>query len=206
MIKKFSAAGAALAAGALLCASALLAQTKGTPPENPREMPPYGNPNQHQDATPMTSMPSGQISLSDASFLRKAAAGGAAEVESRQPGQDKASNPEVKQFAQKMVDDHSAANSELKTLAQQKGVAVPTQPDFRSKKELDRLSKLSGPAFDRAYMKLMVSDHEKDVSEFQKESRSAQDSDVKSFAGKTLPTLQDHLRLAREDNSKVAGS
>lgn len=206
MIKKFFAAGAALAAGALLCASALLAQTKGMPPENPREMPPYGNPNQPQDATPMTSMPPHQISLSDASFLRKAAAGGAAEVELGNLARDKASNPDVKQFAQKMVDDHSAANNELKTLAQQKGVAVPTQPDSSSKKELDRLSKLSGPAFDRAYMKLMVSDHEKDVSEFEKESKSAQDSDVKSFAGKTLPTLQEHLRLAREDNSRVAGS
>jgi putative membrane protein len=103
-----------------------------------------------------------------------------------------------------MIDDHSKANVELKALANKKGVAIPAEADSKSKKELDRLSKLSGNEFDRAYMKLMVSDHQKDVAEFNKEVNSAADSDVKAFVEKTLPTLQQHLEMARDNDSKVA--
>ncbi len=202
MVKKFLAAAAAFAAGALFSGSTLLAQmNRSVPqPKNPSsDSPPtqFGEP-----ASPMTS--ASELTASDASFLRMAAAGGAAEVELGNLARDKASDPDVKQFAQRMVDDHSRANEELKALAQQKGVLVPSSPDSRSKKEMDRLSKLSGPEFDRAYAKLMLSDHEKDVAEFNKESQNARDPDVKNFAARTLPTLQDHLRMAREDNSKVA--
>ncbi len=203
MVKKFLAASAALAAGALLSGSALLAQTtsKIGPPDNtPPDMTSrIGN----EPAAPMTSAV-GRLSASDASFLKNAAAGGAAEVELGNLARDRATDPDIKQFAQKMVDDHSKANEELKALAQKKGVTAPASPDPKSRKEMDRLSKLSGSEFDRAYAKLMLSDHEKDVSEFMKESTGAQDPDVKDFAARTLPTLQDHLRMAREDNSKVA--
>jgi len=205
MMKKFLAAGAAFAAGALLSGTPLLAQMRGGPPQDnpaatndPAATSRYGNP-----ASPMSST-SGQLSSSDESFLRRAAAGGAAEVELGNLAKDRATDPEVKQFAEKMVTDHSKANEELKRLAQKKGVAISDMPDSKSKREMDRLSKLSGAEFDKAYAKLMVSDHEKDVSEFEKESKNAKDTDVREFASKTLPTLQDHLRMAREDNSKVA--
>jgi putative membrane protein len=205
MTRKFLAAAAAFAAGALLSGSTLLAQMNRTGPaqENPTTTDPATMSRYGSEPAPAAAM-SGQLSSSDASFLRKAAEGGAAEVELGNLARDRATDPDVKQFAQKMVDDHSKANEELKELARKKGVAISASPDSKSRKEMDRLSKLSGSEFDRAYAKLMVSDHEKDVSEFNKQSRSAQDPDVKNFAAKTLPTLQDHLRMAREDNSKIA--
>ena len=128
-----------------------------------------------------------------------------AEVALGNLAKDKASDPDVKKFAQKMVDDHSKANVELKKLANQKGVAVPGETDSSTNKEMDKLSKLSGPEFDKAYMKLMVSDHQKDVAEFNTEYERTSDPDVKDFVGKTLPTLQEHLRMAREDHTKVTG-
>jgi putative membrane protein len=147
---------------------------------------------------------SGQLSSSDASFLRKAAEGGAAEVELGNLAKQRATDSEVKQFAEKMVTDHSKANAELKELAQRKNLAISAMSDSHSKKDMDHLAKLSGPEFDKAYAKLMVSDHEKDVAEFGRESSNTKDPDVKDFAAKTLPTLEDHLRMARENNSKVA--
>ncbi len=141
-----------------------------------------------------------QISSADKTFITKAAEGGLAEVELGQLAKDKAQDPKVKEFGDRMVTDHTKANDELKSLASQKGVTLPTEVSAKDKAEKDRLSKLSGDQFDRAYMKYMVQDHTKDVSEFQKESRSAKDSDVKSFASNTLPTLQDHLKMAKSIN------
>ena len=198
-IQKVLAAGTALSAGLLLSASVSLAQasSKTGPGETTEKM------------NPMTSAPPAAASTaglasSDSSFLRKAAEGGIAEVALGNLAKEKASDPGVKEFAQRMIDDHSKANVELKALANKKGVAVPSEADSKSKKELDRLSKLSGNEFDRAYMKLMVSDHQKDVAEFNKEVNSATDSDVKAFVEKTLPTLQQHLQMARDNDSKVA--
>ena len=110
--------------------------------------------------------------------------------------QDHASSQAVKDFGQHMVDDHSKANDELKSLAQQKNVTLPADLDAKDKATIDRLSKLNGAAFDRAYMRDMVADHKKDIAEFQKESNSGLDADVKAWASKTLPTLQQHLQLA----------
>jgi putative membrane protein len=95
-----------------------------------------------------------------------------------------------------MVDDHSKANDELKQLASQKKVALPKDLSVKDKATKARLEKLSGEQFDQAYMKDMVKDHKKDVSDFRRESKSAQDPDVKNFAAQTLPTLEDHLKQA----------
>jgi putative membrane protein len=102
-----------------------------------------------------------------------------------------------------MVQDHGKANDELKQVASTKGITLPTEPDSAHKKEMDRLGKLSGADFDREYMKHAVSDHKKDVSEFEKQAKSAKDTDLKSFAEKTLPTLQEHLKLAESVNDAV---
>jgi len=95
-----------------------------------------------------------------------------------------------------MVDDHTKANDELKQLASSKRVDLPDQVTAKDKMLKERLSKLSGPSFDRAYMENMVKDHKKDVADFNRESNSAKDPDVKHFASKTLPTLKDHLKEA----------
>jgi putative membrane protein len=140
---------------------------------------------------------SSQLSAMDKHFVRKAAQGGLAEVELGKLATQKASSDDVKKFGQRMVDDHTKANDQLKQLAQQKGIDLPTQPDAKDKATMDRLQKLSGDQFDKAYMQTMVKDHTKDVSEFQKASQSAKDPDVKNFAAQTLPTLQDHLKEAK---------
>jgi len=141
----------------------------------------------------------------DQVFVMKAARGGMAEVQLGQLAVEKASSDEVKKFGQRMVTDHGKANDELKSLAQQKNVTLPTDVDAKDKATHDRLAKMSGAEFDRAYMRSMLSDHRTDVNEFKKESTSGKDPEVKAWAAKTLPTLEEHLRMA-EDANKVVGT
>src|SRR5213082_834387 len=122
---------------------------------------------------------SGQLSAADQNFVKKAAKGGLAEVELGKLATEKASSDEVKKFGQRMVDDHSKANDQLKQLASSKGIDVPSELNAKDKATKERLSKLSGEQFDRSYMQDMVKDHTKDVSEFQHESKSGKDSEIK---------------------------
>jgi len=130
----------------------------------------------------MTASDTSPISTGDRQFLKTAAEGGMAEVELGKLASEKGSSDEVKQFGQRMVTDHSKANEELKQVATSKGVDVPKNLNAKHKATRDRLAKLSGADFDKAYMKDMVQDHEKDVSEFRAESTKAKDSEVKGFA------------------------
>jgi putative membrane protein len=141
--------------------------------------------------------------FSDRHFLVKAAEGGMAEVQLGQLAQSNGSTSDVKDFGARMVKDHSAANDELKALAQQKGIDVPSQLDAKDQADYDSLSKLSGPAFDKAYVQDMVKAHKTDVALFKRASASAQDPDVKDFASKTLPTLEDHLSHVKMLQSQV---
>jgi putative membrane protein len=142
-------------------------------------------------------------SSSDRQFMTKAAQGGMAEVELGELASKHAASPAVKQFGQHMVHDHSKANAELKSLASKKGVTLPKSLSSEDAQTKAKLEKLSGAAFDEAYMKDMVEDHSKDVSEFKKEANSADDPDLKTWAGKTLPTLEHHLQMATSTASKV---
>ena len=144
----------------------------------------------------------GGVSTMDRKFMDKAAQGGMAEVELGQLAQQNGQSADVKSFGKRMVDDHSKANDQLKQLASQKGVSLPTGLDAKDQATKDKLSKLQGSAFDKAYMQDMVMDHKKDVAEFKHESMSAHDPDLKNWAGQTLPTLQSHLQEAQ----KIAGS
>lgn len=141
----------------------------------------------------------------DVDFVFDAAKGGMAEVQLGQLAADKASSDDVKKFGQRMVSDHSKANDELKALARDRNITLPTDVDAKDKATHDRLAKLSGAAFDRAYMRYMLNDHKKDVNEFKKESNSGRDSDVKAWASKTLPTLEEHLKMA-EDTTRAVGT
>jgi putative membrane protein len=134
----------------------------------------------------------------DIEFVFDAAKGGMAEVELGKLAAERAKNDEVKKFAQRMVDDHSKAGDQLKSIAESKGIRLPQDIEPKDKALLNRLQKLNGAAFDRAYMQAMVSDHVKDVNEFKKESNSGRDPQVKSFASSTLPTLEEHLQQARQ--------
>ena len=147
--------------------------------------------------------PTSALSSSDRKFVEEAARGGIAEVQLGKLAAQKGASAEVKQFGQRMVDDHSKANDKLQQIASSKGVAVPSEMDAASKREYDKLQKLSGPQFDQEYMKSMVSDHQKDVKDFQKEQKAAKDSDLKAFVTNTLPTLEEHLKLAQSDQAAV---
>ena len=140
----------------------------------------------------------------DQAFMIKAAQGGLAEVELGNVAIANAKTDQVRQFGQRMVDDHTKANDELKSLAAQKNVTLPTSLDAKDQATKDKLSAMKGEAFDRAYMTDMVKDHHKDIAEFQKEANSGQDPDVKAWAGKTLPILQEHLSLAEKIHNSGA--
>jgi len=146
------------------------------------------------------------IAASDQAFVKEAAIGGMAEVDLGQLAATKAADADVKQFGQRMVDDHGKANDELKSWASSKNVALPTELDAKHKAEHARFEKLSGAAFDKAYMTAMVADHNKDVAAFQRESKSAKDPELKAWVTKTLPTLEDHQKSAKEINAKVNGA
>ena len=148
----------------------------------------------------------GSVSSGERKFMQKAASDGLAEVQLGTLAKEKAASDEVKSFANRMVTDHGKANDQLKSLAASKGVALPADTDKDHKKKMDKLGKLTGPDFDRAYMKEMVKDHKKDVSAFRKQAKSAKDADVKSFAAQTLPTLQEHLAMAQKTSDVVQGS
>lgn len=144
--------------------------------------------------------------MSANAFVQEAAVGGMAEVELGKLASERASSDQVKQFAQRIVTDHSKANDELKALAQRKSIMVPGSLDAKHKATHDKLAKLSGAAFDRAYMEEVRDDHRKDVEAFREQSRSGSDPDIKAFAAKTLPTLEAHLKLAEQTNAAVGTS
>jgi putative membrane protein len=139
----------------------------------------------------------------DRAFVMEAGPGGLAEVELGRLAAQKGQSADVKRFGQRMVSDHSKANAELKKLAASKGITLPAQMNAEQMAEHDKLAKLSGPEFDREYMTLMVEDHDKDVAAFQEEAKDGSDPDIKSFAAKTLPTLQEHQRMAKEIKAKL---
>ena len=134
----------------------------------------------------------------DSTFVKKAAQSGLAEVELGQLATQKASTEEVKKFGQRMVDDHTKANEQLKQVAAEKNIDVPQQLDAKDKATKAHLEKLSGQQFDLLYMKDMVRDHQKDVAEFERESKIAKDPAIKNFAQQTLPILKDHLKEAEK--------
>ena len=139
----------------------------------------------------------------DSTFMMKAAQGGMAEVELGRMAVEKAQNAEVKKFAQKMIEDHTNANTELKSLARNKSVTLPTETDAEHKALMEKMKALSGAEFDKAYVQAMVDDHRKTVDLFQNESTGGTDGDAKAFAAKTLPNLKMHLEMIQGIQSKM---
>jgi putative membrane protein len=137
------------------------------------------------------------ISPDDSKFMTEAASGGTMEVKAGQIALAKGTSKEVKDFGQQMVTDHSKANEELRELAKQKNVVLPDSVSNDDQKKLDKLNKESAKDFDKTYMDMMVDDHNKDVDAFQKVVDHPKDADVKAWAEKTLPTLKNHLQMAK---------
>jgi putative membrane protein len=136
--------------------------------------------------------------LTDQEFAAQAAIGGMAEVSTAQLALQRATSADVKKFAQRMLDDHSKANRELTSLATSKQIALPRTVDQKHRAMADRLARLQGAEFDREYMKGQVKDHKEAVDLFQAEADQGRDADLKAWASRTLPTLKEHLKMARD--------
>lgn len=143
------------------------------------------------------------LSAEEKDFAVKVAQGGIAEVNGGTTAAQKATSGDVKNFGNRMVSDHGKANDELRTLATNKGISLPADTDDEHKKKLDELNKKSGAAFDKAYMTDMVEDHEHDVAELKKAQASVKDPDLKAWVDKTLPVIEDHLKMAQDINKKL---
>jgi putative membrane protein len=173
-----------------------MGQTGRTNPATSPQTQPTANPTQMQ-----TSM-----KADDKKFVRDAAIGGMTEVELGKLAAEKGSSDGVKQFGQKMVDDHTKANDELKKVAGAQSLSVPDSIDSKHRSRIDKLAKLSGAEFDRAYIKDQLKDHQQDVREFQDEAQNGNIPAVKDFAAKTLPTLQEHLTMVKDLNNGKSAS
>ena len=185
----------AMAGALLLCGSIGLAQTN-QPSAGPAGRTP-GQDNPSMDAQ-MNGMAPGQASAMDKMFVRKALQGGMAEVQLGQLTLQKSSNDQVKQFAQRMIDDHTKLGDQMKPVAQQIGVPVPTQVSKKDKMTMTKLQALSGSAYDQAYIKDMVKDHKQDLNDFQAEASSGQDQTVKDAASQGSHVISEHLQMIQQ--------
>ena len=140
----------------------------------------------------------GQLSEKDFKFVRDSLRGGTTEVQLGEMAVQKAENPGVKDFGQRMINDHNKANADLRQIAESKGAILPTDLSHRENFEVGRFQKLTGKDFDKEYVEHMVKDHKKDVKEFQDASKELTDPDLRAFAEKTLPTLQAHLQSVQD--------
>jgi putative membrane protein len=187
-----------LAGASLLCAGAL-AQSMGSPggaQNSPSMQKP--SPTRGLDDTQTTEMPGAAVppvsqQQMDKKFVQGALQGGMAEVALGKLALEKSSNEDVKKFAQRMVDDHTKLGEDMKPVAEQLGVAMPTDLSRKDKALEAKLQGLSGAQFDKAYVKAMVKDHQKDLQEFQHEAQSAVTPAVKEAAQKGAPIIQSHL-------------
>ncbi|MGN6482500.1 DUF4142 domain-containing protein [Luteibacter sp.] len=138
------------------------------------------------------------VGQSDAAFVKAASAAGLAEVNLGNLATQKGESDDVKAFGKTMVSDHTVAGDELKAIASKKSLPVSSEPMPADAKAAELIGKKSGAAFDQAFKKQMVADHQKAIKLFTTESTTGKDADLKAFATKTLPTLKHHLEMAQK--------
>jgi putative membrane protein len=148
-------------------------------------------------------VPLAPVSQSDEEFIAKAVIGELAEVEMGKLAKQRASSPNVRKFAERMVADHERANQELENIAGRQGIAVPDALDDEHKGKLDDLKKESGEAFDRSYIRMQVAGHEEMQALLEDEARATGNGTLKTFAEKTLPTVKEHHRVAEGLQKKM---
>src|SRR3954471_24429001 len=138
------------------------------------------------------------ISKSDMRSMQKMAQADMAEIAAGKVAAEKASNPEVKKYAQHMVDEHSKMLDEGSKLAQAKGMKPPAGPDKKHQDALQKLQGLSGEDFDRQYMRQMVKDHQDALKLAEKAAKDAKDPDLKAHAQQGAPHIKEHLAMAQK--------
>ena len=161
-----------------------------------------GNATVNGNAGPTNSAASQNDALRN-NFWTTAAQGGVAEVELGKIAQTKAANQEVKNFARMMVEEHTKANNELKSLAAKRSITLPATMNSGNQATLTELQNLVGEEFDREYVAAMVDNHEADVQLFESQAADDSDPDAKAFAAKTLPTLKKHLEMIKAIQAKM---
>jgi putative membrane protein len=149
---------------------------------------------------------SSQAQLSDEQFVSQMMMSNMAEVELGKLGSEKATNSELKSFAQRLVQDHGQALEELKIVARKKNITIPSEMDAEHKATYDKLAALSGAAFDREFAETMVDAHRKSVEKLTAHLANAKDQDVRAWVSKVLPTVREHLKIAEQVRSKAVGT
>jgi putative membrane protein len=142
----------------------------------------------------------------DSEFVTQAAQSGMAEVSRAEAALQKSSSEDVKRYAQKIIDDHTNANNQLKEMAGKKGITLPTEVGSENQSTLDRLSTLSGPNFDSEYMTVEVKEHEKALNLFQNQARNGSDQELKSWAQTMTPHLETHQQTAHAILAKITAA
>jgi len=143
------------------------------------------------------------MTLSSQTFVTEATSGNMLEIQAGAMAVQKAQNAQVKAYGQHMVTDHTQASAEMATVANSKGLTVPTQLTAKHQTQLSTLSPLTGTAFDKAFMNLMVQSHQEQVSLFERASDNVDDGDLKALAINKLPVLQAHLQEAIQLNKGI---
>lgn len=189
--KKISCALSVAAVAALLGASSVHAQSGSTN-------------NASAGSSSAASSSKSSVSKDDKDFMEDIAHANLAEVATGKMALEKSQNEQVKQFAQKMIDDHTKAEDELKQLADAKGVKLPTEPDMVHKTKAATLKPLSGNTFDKQYVKHAgVGDHENTHKLLQKVQSKAKDPDLKAYADKTIKAVEEHLSMAQQLEQQI---
>ncbi len=197
---------AAFAGPLLLCGVTAMAQTmpQGQPAQTGLDNPQSTTTNNmNTTANGINAVPAGATSPQDRVFLKNALEGGMAEVQLGQLALQKSNNAGVKQFAQKMVDDHTRMGDQLKPIAQQIGLKIPDGPSKKDKATIAKLQALNGDDFDKAYMKDMVKDHKGDLADFHSEADQGSNLAVKGAATQYAPIINQHLQMAQEISQKT---
>ena len=149
------------------------------------------------DSVALPALGPAQAAAKGEAFLKKALGGDLAEVQMGKLAQEKGSSDAVRSFGQTLVTDHSKAQQQATETAQSLGVTAPSAPPKKAQDEKAKLSKLSGKAFDRAFIDHMVQDHKKDIAAYTREAKLKADGKVAELASESLPTLRKHLQLAQ---------
>ena len=201
---------ATFASAVLLCSVTAVAQSAPGSMQQPGAAQQPGmsqsQPSAMNQSPDMNATPNGQTSPADKMFVTKALEGGMAEVQLGQLAQQKSNNPDVKQFGQRMVDDHTKLGDQMKSVAQQIGVKVPDAPSKKDQAVMAKLQALNGDAFDKAYMKDMVKDHKMDLNEFKTEAANGSNPAVKDAANQGAQVISQHLQMAEQINGKTNGA
>ena len=197
MIPRLTAVLAALALGA--AAPAALGQS--APADKRASSPP-------SSAKSSQAQKKGGLAKQDQQYFRDLAQANLAEVEAGKLAQQQASSEAVKEYGEQMVEDHGKMLEEQKKMAQSKGMQLPRQPNKEQQAAMKKLKEAKGERFDRAFMSLMVKDHEKALKLAQDAAKNAKDPELKAMAQKAAPDIQEHLQMAQQlsDKASAGGS